>query len=107
MGCLENWLLKSCKVQRKTTLSTFNRVVVYSLFLSLSQGIYICIFNLCYLFILLLAMLGLRGCMLAFSSHSEQGLLFIAVGRLLTVMAFLAVEHRLSAHGISSCLTWA
>ena len=52
-------------------------------------------------------MLGLRGCMLAFSSHSEQGLLFIAVGRLLTVMAFLAVEHRLSAHGISSCLTWA
>ena len=52
-------------------------------------------------------MLGLRGCMLAFSSRSEQGLLFIAVGRLLAVMAFLAVEHRLSAHGISSCLTWA
>ena len=47
------------------------------------------------LFILLSAVLGLHGCVPAFSSCGEQGLLFIAAGRLLTVVASLAVEHRL------------
>ena len=49
-----------------------------------------------YLFIyLFLAALGLRCCVRAFSSCGEQGLLFIAVRRLLIVVASLAAEHRL------------
>ena len=42
-----------------------------------------------------LATLGLRCCAWAFSSCSEQGLLFIAVCRLLTVVASLVAEHGL------------
>ena len=49
-----------------------------------------------YLFIyLFLAVLGLRCCAQAFSSCGEQGLLFIAVHRLLIVVASLIVEHGL------------
>ena len=50
-------------------------------------------FNKFYLFIyLFLAVLGLRCCKRAFSSCSEQGLLFIAVHRLLIVVASLVAE---------------
>ena len=45
--------------------------------------------------IFFLAVLGLRCCTQAFSSCSEQGLLFIAVCGLLIVVASLVVEHRL------------
>ena len=55
---------------------------------------FIFFFFLIYLF-LFLAALGLRCCTWAFSSCSEQGLLFIAVRRLLIAVASLAVEHRL------------
>ena len=49
-----------------------------------------------YLFIfLLLAALGLRSCTWAFSSCGEQGLLFVAVRRLLIAVASLVVEHGL------------
>ena len=51
-------------------------------------------FFLIYLF-LFLAALGLRCCVLAFSSCGEQGLLFVAVRRLLIAVASLVVEHRL------------
>ena len=44
---------------------------------------------------LCLPVLGLHCCAWAFSSCSEQVLLFVAVCRLLTVVASLVVEHRL------------
>ena len=47
---------------------------------------YVCIY---------LAVLGLHGCLLAFSSCGERGLLFFAVLRLLTAVASLVVEHGL------------
>ena len=56
-------------------------------------------FILFYLF-LFLAVLGLRCCARAFSSHSEQGLLFIAVCGLFIVVASLVAERGLQAHGI-------
>ena len=42
-----------------------------------------------------LAALGLRCCMRAFSSCSEQGLLFVAVRGLLIAVASLVAEHGL------------
>ena len=42
-----------------------------------------------------LAVLGLHCCMQAFSSHGEQGLLFVAVHRLLIAVASLVAEHGL------------
>ena len=50
------------------------------------------IYLLTYLF---LAALGLRCCVQASSSCSEQGLLFIAVRRLLIVVASFVAEHGL------------
>ena len=51
-------------------------------------------------FNLFLAVLGLRCCTWAFSSCSERGLLFIAMRGLLIVVASLAAEHGLWAHGL-------
>ena len=51
-------------------------------------------------------MLGLRCCVLAFSSCSEQGLLSVLVRGLLIAVASLAVEHELQVHGLSSCGSW-
>ena len=48
---------------------------------------------------MLLAALGLRCCAWAFSSCGEQGLLFVAVRGLLTVVASLVAEYRLSSCG--------
>ena len=47
------------------------------------------------LFILFLAVLGLCCCVRAFSSCSKQGLLFVAVPRLLTAVAPFVAEHGL------------
>ena len=55
--------------------------------------------NLFYLIYLFLAALGLCCCARAFSSCGEQGLLFIAVLRLLIAVASLAAEHRPQARG--------
>ena len=53
-------------------------------------------FFLIYLFIyLFLVALGLRCCTRAFSSCGEQGLLFVAVHRLLIAVASLVAEHGL------------
>ena len=48
-----------------------------------------------YLIYLFLAALGLRCCAQAFSSCSEQGLLFVAVRGLLIAVASLVAEHGL------------
>ena len=57
--------------------------------------------NLLILFIyLFLAALGLCCCTWAFSTCSEQGLLFIAVRGLLIAVASLVAEHGLQAHGL-------
>ena len=50
------------------------------------------------LFILFLAVLGLRCCSQAFSSCGERGLLSVAVCGLLIAVASLVVEHGLYAH---------
>ena len=42
-----------------------------------------------------MAALGLRCCMWAYSSYSEQGLLFLVVHRLLIAVASLVAEHGL------------
>ena len=47
------------------------------------------------LFILFLAVLGLRCCVQAFSSCGERGLLLVAVHGLLIVVASLITEHGL------------
>ena len=44
---------------------------------------------------LFMAALGLCCCAQAFSSYGEQGLLFVAVRRLLIAVASLVAEHRL------------
>ena len=56
-----------------------------------------------YLFIYLLAVLGLRFCARAFSSCGKRGPLFITVHGPLTIAAPLAVEHRLKTRRLSSC----
>ena len=45
-----------------------------------------------------MAALGLRCWVWAFSSCSEQGLIFVEVHRLLIAVASLVVEHGLQAH---------
>ena len=56
-----------------------------------------------YLFILFLAVLGLRFCARAFSSCGKQGPFFIAMRGLLTIVASLVAEHRLQTRRLSSC----
>ena len=64
---------------------------------------------------LFLAALGIRCCVRAFSSCGEQGLLFVAMHRLLIVVAFLCCRARalgvqasvVAARGLSSCGSWA
>ena len=48
-----------------------------------------------FIYLLLLAALGLRCCARAFSSCGERGLLFVEVRGLLIVVASLVVEHGL------------
>ena len=57
-----------------------------------------------YLFIhLFMAVLGLRFCARAFSSYGKWGPLFIAVRRLLTIVASPVAEHRLQTRRLSNC----
>ena len=53
-----------------------------------------------FLIYLFLAALGLRCCTRAFSSSGERGLLFVAVRRLLIVVASLVAEHGLQVRGL-------
>ena len=50
-----------------------------------------------------MALLGLRFCVRAFSSCSQQGPLFIAGCGPLTIAASLVAEHRLQTRRLSSC----
>ena len=56
-----------------------------------------------YLFILFMAVLGLRFCARAFSSCGKRGPLFIAVRGPLTIAASLVAEHRLQTRRLSNC----
>ena len=70
------------------------KVGIVILFLVLGERLSVFHSLFIYLFIyLFLAALGLCCCGWAFSSCSELGLLFIAVGRLLIAVASLVVEH--------------
>ena len=61
-----------------------------------SPRVFFCFCFFIFLFIyLFLAALGLRCCTRAFSSCGEQGLLFVAVCRLLISVASLVAEHGL------------
>ena len=62
----------------------------------------ICLFKI-YLFILFMAVLGLRFCERAFSSCGKRGPLFIAVRGPLTIVASFVAEHRLQTRRLSSC----
>ena len=59
-----------------------------------SESLWIYSFFFFNVFILFLVVLGLRCCMLAFSSCGEQGLLFVAVRGLIAV-ASLVADHGL------------
>ena len=56
-----------------------------------------------YLFILFMAVLGLRDCARAFSSCGKWGPLFIAVRGPLIIVASPVVEHRLQTRRLSNC----
>ena len=58
-----------------------------------------------YFISLFLAALSLHCCVRAFSSCSEQGLLFVAVHVLLIAVASLVAEHGPRHVGLSSCGT--
>ena len=61
------------------------------------------ILNFLFIYILFLAVLGLRFCVRAFSSCGKRGPLFIAVRGPLTVAASLVAEHKLQTRRLSSC----
>ena len=56
-----------------------------------------------FIYLFILAVLGLRFCARAFSSCGERGPLFIAVCGPLTVAASLVVEHKLQTRKLSNC----
>ena len=60
-----------------------------------------------FIYLFILAVLGLRFCARAFSSCTKRGPLFIVVRGPLTIAASLVVEHRLQMRRLSSCGTWA
>ena len=55
------------------------------------------------MYLLFLAVLGLRCCARAFSSCGKRGPLFIAVRGPLTIAASLVAEHRLQTRRLSNC----
>ena len=58
-------------------------------------GLFLNFLKILFIYLFILAALGLCCCMQAFSGCGEQGLLFLVVHRLLIVVASLAVEHGL------------
>ena len=97
------WVFSSCGEQGLLF------VVVHVLLIAVASLVFLFCFFYCFwngyfyffnfyfinLFILFLAVLGLCCCAQAFSSCSEWGLLFVAVHRLLIVVASLVAEHGL------------
>ena len=56
-----------------------------------------------FIYLFILAVLGLHFCARAFSSCSKRGSLFIVVRGPLTIAASLVAEHRLQTRRLSSC----
>ena len=56
-----------------------------------------------FIYLFILAVLGLHFCARAFSSCGKRGSLFIAVRGPLTIAASLVAEHRLQTRRLSSC----
>ena len=56
-----------------------------------------------FIYLFILAVLGLRFCARTFSICSERGPLFIAVRRPLTIVASPVAEHRLQTRRLSNC----
>ena len=56
-----------------------------------------------FIYLFILAVLGLRFCVRAFFSCGKRGPLFIAVRGPLTIAASLVAEHRLQTRRLSSC----
>ena len=67
------------------------------------RKIHLFFFSNFYLFILFMAVLGLRFCARAFSSCAKWGPLFIAMHGPLTIAASLVAEHRLQTRRLSNC----
>ena len=76
-------------------------VLVHVLSQRTGKILFIYLFNLFFIYVfylfiyLFIFYLGLRCCTRAFSSCGEQGLLFVAVSRLLIAVASLVAEHGL------------
>ena len=92
MALVAKGLLEQCTI--------ITHVLLFA-FLNKLAGI-LCLFSLKFffdflknLFLSLLAVLGLRCCVQAFSSCGERGLLFVAVCGLLIAVASLVAEHGL------------
>ena len=82
----------SCLGSRGTTVCSHHYLKHLQEFFFLKKFIY-----------LLLAVLGLRFCVRAFSSCGKRGPLLIVVRGPLTIAASLVVEHRLQTCRLSSC----
>ena len=67
------------------------------------QYTFFLIFIYLFIYLLFLAVLGLRFCVRTSSSCGERGPLFIAVWGPLTIAASLVAEHRLQTRRLSSC----
>ena len=61
-------------------------------------------FKLLFIYLFILAVLGLHFCARALSSCGKRGPLFIAVHGPLTIVASPAAEHRLQTRRLSSCV---
>ena len=79
----------------------FKGVTQLGFFFFLKSFIYL------FIYLLFLAVLGLRFCATAFSSCGKRGPLFITVRGPLTIVASLVAEHRLQMRRLSSCGSWA
>ena len=100
IGFLFSQYLLSCKSSLYILDTIFIRYIFCKQFLPVCACLFFFFFLYIYFIYLFLTALGLRCCAWAFSSCGEQGLLFIAVRRLLIVVASLIAEHGLQAHGL-------
>ena len=68
-----------------------------------ARGFFFCFFLKLFIYLFILAVLGLCFCARAFSSCGKWGPLLIAVRGPLTIAASLVAEHRLQTRRLSSC----
>ena len=101
LGCSSHYsTICQCKEEKSFNLfglqfSHLKKIFSYSLY------IFLCYFKNLFIYLFIyLAALGLCCCAWAFSSCSEQGLLFVEVHGLVIVVASLVEEHGLQARGL-------